>query len=636
MSYQVLARKWRPANFSQVAGQGHVLKSLINALDNERLHHAYLFTGTRGVGKTTLARILAKCLNCEEGISSTPCEKCNACVEINEGRFVDLIEVDAASRTKVDDTRELLDNVQYTPSRGRFKVYLIDEVHMLSNHSFNALLKTLEEPPPHVKFLFATTDPQKLPVTILSRCLQFNLKNLSPELIVKYLIKVLEAEQISFDEDALWQIAAAAAGSMRDALTLVDQAIAYCQGDIKSQAVVEMLGVPQHQQVVALLQAMADRDAAAVLQLVAGMAEQTPDYANTLDSLLSSLHRIALAQIQQDAIDNSFGDREEMLELASRFSAEDIQLYYQLGNRGKEDLRLSSDLRSAFEMLLLRMLIFSPRYEDLDKSQSMASATSASDATADETVKKKPDANVKPVAAIEVAEPDPSKDPLGDLEAAPAEPAASDEEPATEVAESRNPAPANEALEAVAQAEADSAMSDSPSRPAVSAQSSSQPDPEIESESRPVSEAAAPASQSGQSDQPSVSLATMDHAQWLKLYPRLPVTGIAANVLANCVWDGVEEQRIKLLLDETQSAVFNEELIPRLEQSLAAFFAEPVTVVVSTGKVTQETPAGRAQRLRAESHQSMVEDFQQDENVQQLLKRFSGSLSVDSIAPVKD
>ena len=364
MSYQVLARKWRPTNFSKVAGQAHVLKSLQNALDNERLHHAYLFIGTRGVGKTTLARILAKCLNCERGISSTPCEECNSCVEINEGRFIDLIEVDAASRTKVEDTRELLDNVQYAPARGRFKVYLIDEVHMLSNHSFNALLKTLEEPPPHVKFLFATTDPKKLPVTVLSRCLQFNLKNLSPQLIVGYLAQVLTDEKIEFDEDALWQVAVAASGSMRDALTLIDQAISYCQGKIQREGVVEMLGVPEQQQVYALLEVMAKKDAGEMINLVNLMAEKTPDFMHTLDSFLSLLHRVAIAQVLPKAIDNSYGDREQIEELASKFTGEDIQLYYQLGVKGRDDLTFTADTKSAFEMILLRMLVFSPEYVD--------------------------------------------------------------------------------------------------------------------------------------------------------------------------------------------------------------------------------------------------------------------------------
>jgi DNA polymerase III subunit gamma/tau len=259
MSYQVLARKWRPKNFKEMAGQGHVLQTLVHALESGRLHHAYLFTGTRGVGKTTIARILAKCLNCEQGVSAVPCEQCDSCREIAEGRFIDLIEVDAASRTKVEDTRELLENVQYAPSRGRYKVYLIDEVHMLSTHSFNALLKTLEEPPPHVKFLLATTDPQKLPVTILSRCLQFNLKNFTPDKIVDYLQTVLVAEQISFEEPALWHLARAAHGSMRDALTLLDQAIAFGQGTVSDLSVQALLGTPSQLVVFRILRGISTR-----------------------------------------------------------------------------------------------------------------------------------------------------------------------------------------------------------------------------------------------------------------------------------------------------------------------------------------------------------------------------------------
>ncbi|MFG1488507.1 DNA polymerase III subunit gamma/tau, partial [Oceanospirillum sp. HFRX-1_2] len=261
MSYQVLARKWRPKNFHELVGQDHVRKALVSALDNDRLHHAYLFTGTRGVGKTTIARIIAKCLNCETGVTSRPCGECTSCREIDEGRFVDLIEVDAASRTKVEDTRELLDNVQYAPSRGRYKVYLIDEVHMLSTHSFNALLKTLEEPPPHVKFLLATTDPQKLPVTVLSRCLQFNLKNMPPERVVEHLSHVLTEEQIPFEDAALWQLGRAADGSMRDALSLTDQAIAYGQGSIDAAQVSEMLGLVDHRHVGALIEHLVNRDA---------------------------------------------------------------------------------------------------------------------------------------------------------------------------------------------------------------------------------------------------------------------------------------------------------------------------------------------------------------------------------------
>lgn len=360
MSYQVLARKWRPRTFSELIGQEHVLKALVNALDNDRLHHAFLFTGTRGVGKTTIARILAKSLNCEQGVSSTPCDKCSACTEINEGRFVDLIEVDAASRTKVDETRELLDNVQYAPSRGRYKVYLIDEVHMFSNHSFNALLKTLEEPPPHVKFLLATTDPQKLPVTILSRCLQFNLKRLPLEQIRDYLGQVLPAENIEFDQGATTLIARAADGSMRDALSLLDQAIAYGSGKVMTDDVRLMLGSIEQDHVVDLLNLLAANDAPGLLTRIGQLAEQSPDFAGVLAEVISTLHRIALAQTAPAAIDDNLGDREAIMDLAQRLSPEDVQLYYQIGLIGRRDLPLAPDARGGFEMVLLRMLAFRP------------------------------------------------------------------------------------------------------------------------------------------------------------------------------------------------------------------------------------------------------------------------------------
>ncbi len=360
MSYQVLARKWRPRSFHEMVGQEHVLRALVNALDNERLHHAYLFTGTRGVGKTTIARIFAKSLNCEQGVGSKPCGQCSACTEIDEGRFVDLIEVDAASRTKVDETRELLENVQYAPTRGRYKVYLIDEVHMFSNHSFNALLKTLEEPPPHVKFLLATTDPQKLPVTILSRCLQFNLKRLAPNLINDHLIDVLGRESIQFETPAIRELARAADGSMRDALSLLDQAIAFGAGDIKEDEVRAMLGTIERGQVVELVRSLASQDAAAILQCIDQAAEQSPDFAAMLAELLSLLQRIAVAQAVPDAIDDSEGDREVVLELANQLAREDVQLFYQIGLIGRRDLHLAPDPRGGFEMVLLRMLAFQP------------------------------------------------------------------------------------------------------------------------------------------------------------------------------------------------------------------------------------------------------------------------------------
>ena len=361
MSYQVLARKWRPRNFTELVGQEHVLRALINALDNDRLHHAFLFTGTRGVGKTTIARILAKSLNCETGVTSKPCGTCSACREIDEGRFVDLIEVDAASRTKVEDTRELLENVQYAPSRGRYKVYLIDEVHMLSTHSFNALLKTLEEPPPHVKFLLATTDPQRLPVTILSRCLQFSLKRLPQTSIQNYLDALLLREAIPFEPEAVHFIARSADGSMRDALSLLDQAIAYCGGKLSVADVRAMLGSIDHAEVFTLLDALAQRDAGLLFARVRAMQEHAPDAAGVLNEINSTLHHIALAQQVPDAIDDARGDRAQIMQYAQTFSAEDVQLFYQIGVIGRRDLHLAPDPQSGFEMTLLRMLAFQPQ-----------------------------------------------------------------------------------------------------------------------------------------------------------------------------------------------------------------------------------------------------------------------------------
>ncbi len=360
MSYQVLARKWRPRTFKELVGQEHVLKALVNALDNDRLHHAFLFTGTRGVGKTTIARILAKSLNCEKGVSSTPCGECSACTEVNEGRFIDLIEVDAASRTGVDDTRELLENVQYAPSRGRYKVYLIDEVHMFSKSSFNALLKTLEEPPPHVKFLLATTEPKKLPATILSRCLQFNLKRIPLELIRDHLGRVLNEEKIEFEDTALALLSRAADGSMRDALSLLDQAIANGGGQVKTDEVRSMLGSIDQDHVIDLLKLLANADAPGLLTRIDELAQQSPDFAGVLAELISSLHRIALAQTTPDAVDDGLDDRNNIVELAQSMSPEDVQLYYQIGLIGRRDLPLAPDARGGFEMVLLRMLAFRP------------------------------------------------------------------------------------------------------------------------------------------------------------------------------------------------------------------------------------------------------------------------------------
>ena len=367
MSYQVLARKWRPRVFSELVGQEHVVRALTNALDNDRVHHAYLFTGTRGVGKTTLARILAKSLNCETGVSSTPCGECTSCREIDEGRFVDLIEVDAASRTKVDQTRELLENVPYAPVGGRYKVYLIDEVHMFSDSSFNALLKTLEEPPPHVKFLLATTDPQKVPVTVLSRCLQFNLKRLPVDQIQGQLKHILEAEKIFFDGEALQQLSIAADGSMRDALSLLDQAIVFGGGQVRQDDVRAMLGTVPQDFIINLLQALADCDAAALMTHVHKMAQKSIDFVALLNTFISWLHRIALLQqTSVDIYDDDF-ESEQLAFFAERLSPEDVQLYYQMALVGQNDLNLAPEPRMGFEMLMLRMLSFAPD-NDSDKS----------------------------------------------------------------------------------------------------------------------------------------------------------------------------------------------------------------------------------------------------------------------------
>jgi DNA polymerase-3 subunit gamma/tau len=360
MTYTALARKWRPRSFGELTGQEHVQRALGNALSSNRVHHAFLFTGTRGVGKTTIARILAKCLNCETGMTATPCGVCSACREIDEGRFIDLIEVDAASRTKVDDTRELLDNVQYSPSRGRYKVYLIDEVHMLSTASFNALLKTLEEPPPHVKFLLATTDPQKLPVTVLSRCLQFSLKRLSVAMIGDRIRHILEAEGVPFEAAAVRLVAIAADGSMRDGLSLLDQLIAFGGGRVDEVAARAMLGSVDRQQVVRIAELLAAGEPPGLLEYARSLEDWSPDHAQMLDALAALLARVALRQAVPDYEGDELHGPELLADLAARLSAEDVQLYYQTAIMGRRDLQWAPDPRTGFEMTLLRMLAFRP------------------------------------------------------------------------------------------------------------------------------------------------------------------------------------------------------------------------------------------------------------------------------------
>ena len=359
MAYQVLARKWRPGNFTQLVGQEHVSQSLIHAIQHNRLHHAYLFTGTRGVGKTTVARILAKAINCMHLQDFNPCGKCEVCQDFEQGRFIDMIEVDAASRTKVEDTRDLLDNVQYAPQQGRYKVYLIDEVHMLSGHSFNALLKTLEEPPPHVVFLLATTDPHKIPVTVLSRCLQYNLKRLLPEQISTQMQFILGEEGIDFELSALQLLAYAADGSLRDALSLLDQAIVHGGGAVSLSAVTGMLGTVAQQPIQEILQNLASGNAKALMEKIAETAQLTPDFADILRQILQILHRVAITQQLPDFVDHQF-DPQLIASLAKDLLPEDIQLFYQIGMIGLRDLSFAPDPRSGFEMVMLRMLTFRP------------------------------------------------------------------------------------------------------------------------------------------------------------------------------------------------------------------------------------------------------------------------------------
>jgi len=420
MSYQALARKWRPRRFSELVGQEHVVRALSHALDSGRLHHAFLFTGTRGIGKTTIARIFAKSLNCEHGPTSNPCGECGACREIDAGRFVDLLEIDAASNTGIDNVRDLIDNAQYAPTRGRYKVYLIDEVHMLSKPAFNALLKTLEEPPPHVKFLLATTDPQKLPVTVLSRCIKFNLKRLTPEQIVGQMHTILGAENIPFEEEAIDVLARAADGSLRDGLSLLDQAIAHGGGKLVAADVHAMLGTVERAKVRALLDILAHGDGTALLEEIERIASFAPDYAQVLDELGALLHRIQLLQLIPGAAGE---DDAALLGLAGRLRAEDVQLWYQMAVTGRRDLPLAPTPRVGFEMTLLRMLAFVPSTADAATAPRPATVAAAASrpapVRAETTAPARAMREAEPLAPAAKAEPAPPQR-LPEIHATPA------------------------------------------------------------------------------------------------------------------------------------------------------------------------------------------------------------------------
>ena len=616
MSYQVLARKWRPRSFAEMAGQEHVLQALINALDNDRLHHAYLFTGTRGVGKTTIGRILSKCLNCETGISSVPCGECPSCTEIAEGRFIDLIEVDAASRTGVDDMRDLLDNVQYAPSRGRFKIYLIDEVHMLSKSSFAALLKTLEEPPPHVKFLFATTDPQKLPITVLSRCLQFNLKNLSPERITEHLQFVLGEEAVPFEEAALWSLARAADGSMRDALSLTDQAIGHGGGQVNEADVSSMLGTIERSYVVDICTALTGGTGTDVMAAISRMAEQAPDYDQALSDVLSIWHQVAILQTVPEALDKGVGNYSELLNLAAVASKEDVQLFYQICLLGRKDLHLAPDLKSGFEMVMLRALAFRPDANPPIREASPVPAPQEAESQAKKPEVAAPEAQ-PPAAAPTAAEPAPVSQPAPQPLAKPTQPQQSnaavelDAPPWQEPSASLNKEPSassNKEPSASLNKEHSASLNKEPS-----ASPNKEPEP--------------PAAQK-------IALQDFTPDKWIEIRKQLTIGASLGEIASHCLYQGRSGSQLQFLIDNNQTSLYDTAHQQTLGEALSDYFAEPLSVEITFGVAEQETPRAADNREKAERLAEAVDTLNADPSVIKFKQLFDGHLNEQSVRPI--
>ena len=629
MSYQVLARKWRPGTFAEMVGQQHVLQALVNALESGRLHHAYLFTGTRGVGKTTVARILAKCLNCDTGITATPCGECGACAEIAEGRSVDLIEVDAASKTKVEDTRELLENVQYTPSRARYKIYLIDEVHMLSNHSFNALLKTLEEPPPHAMFLLATTDPQKLPATVLSRCLQFNLKNMQPEQIVSHLEHILAEEAIKAEPEALALIARAAEGSMRDALSLTDQAIAYGEGRLQGAEVAEMLGTVDRGRVLELVSAILDEDPAAVLQLVEKIAEHAPDYISTLDELSSILHQMTVAQMVPGALDTSWPDQARIVELAARATVDDTQLFWQMAVSGRRDVHLASSARAGLEMILLRMIAFRP------------AAIIHGDNAVGAPPAKKPEPPAAPVesrgeAATDHLSETQRSDSRAAISAASGSEPVSGREPrttagdASQVRSSRPDAAGITSAGVVRLAAHDEdaeahreAGRGPPGKPAL--QLVSREKLAVITDDKAEDVEAAPGS--------AITLSALSSEGWPTLFERLRFGGILHNIALNLELSALVGKALRFAIAPADAALLNERHEAQLTQALRQQVDGEIVATIAVEDHQGTTPANR----RAAMAEALLADAEQaiagDEALHTLMRAFDGEIIPGSIRP---
>lgn len=623
MSYQVLARKYRPRNFSELVGQEHVSKALIHALENNRLHHAYLFSGTRGCGKTTIARILAKCLNCETGVTSKPCEVCSSCLEISAGRFVDLIEVDAASRTRVEDTRELLDNVQYAPTRGRFKVYLIDEVHMLSTHSFNALLKTLEEPPEHVKFLFATTDPQKLPVTILSRCLQFNLTELSPVSIQRHLVELLTKEKIVFEEPSLLYLGEAAKGSLRDALSLTDQAIAFSAGELTVASVTSMLGTVDRSHVYMLLRSLAEGEAAPLLQLLDKVLSHSPNEVALLEEIIRVLHRLAVAQ--------AVPQREEegaLQDLAGAFTAEQLQLYYDIAIRSRRDFSHVPDGRVALEMLFLRMMLFRPDGVLLaPNSEALPSNSVASNTLAVASVSEKK--NERPLAQALVSQ-----------TAAPTSPPWQQDAPI--IVESVS---ANKALEAAkSEIPVVTSLPQEHAQPAPVSVEDEPIDKEvasaltIEPASAPIAEVAATAKEEVDIEPVLPPMPAVDDrsalAQWWEqLVKTLPVAGVVANLASSCQLKDYDGNQWQLALHSGHDILSLSGRSAQLQQAVRDLLKQPIVLNIQQDNIIDSSPDMIRAERKKQQLDAAVKTLQQDPVVQALIDDFDATLDVETVVP---
>ncbi|MDB2410548.1 DNA polymerase III subunit gamma/tau [Pseudomonadales bacterium] len=618
MSYQVLARKWRPQSFETMVGQSHVLKALSNALEQGRLHHAYLLTGTRGVGKTTIARILARCLNCDEGVSATPCGVCPTCMEITEGRSVDLIEVDAASRTKVEDTRELLDNVQYAPSQSRYKIYLIDEVHMLSNHSFNALLKTLEEPPPHAVFLFATTHPQKLPPTVLSRCLQFHLKNLTPQLIVDHLKTVFDAESVSYDDDGLWIIARAASGSMRDALSLADQAIAFGGGSVMGDAVNTMLGTVDQDVLTQLLAAIVAGDADKALSVINAYAERAPDFVGLVDELLKLIHRIAVEQAVPGAGSEGQLYRKFIHDYAGLISPEDLQMYYQSLLVGKRDLALAPDPITGIEMIVLRLFAFriAPADGQLQPQEVAPAKKSVTEAVAEPTVSATAVAHKNNTVASDTVE-----QPIS----------ASVQSPAAALRVNFDSTPAYSAP--VEEALVEKTLVDPVATENVLAATTTSTTAKL------AAEAESSIAESGVNP----LLDSLTPQSWCEMFSALPLSGVVRTVASYCVpietVDDDASGKVAFALAEENTTLFNDEHSERLAKGLSIYYGKPITVDIRVIEdwsslslsADVETPADYRLRIKTEVQGEALASLQEDGNVQAIIDVFDGELVTDTV-----